>query len=77
MNSVQVVRLKRLNLKSVEFKELKEDSKVPYYFTRNDEKMLFFAAIYDHQQFAIITQPPDTQVGTIHYRQPVIINDEV
>ena len=56
--------------------KIKENSKVPYYFTRNDKQTLFFAAIFDHHQFTIITQPADTQVGTIHYRQPVIINDE-
>tara|TARA_B100001964_G_scaffold204197_1_gene233775 strand:- start:379 stop:1002 length:624 start_codon:yes stop_codon:yes gene_type:complete len=51
-------------------------SKQPYYFTRLDNQTIFFAAIYKDCQFIIITMQANSNVVDIHYRQPVIINEE-
>ena len=50
--------------------------KQPYYFTRFDNKAMYFAGIYKNHQFIIITMQADSNVIDIHYRQPVIINEK-
>jgi putative SOS response-associated peptidase YedK len=50
--------------------------KQPYYFTRFDNKTVYFAGIYKNYQFIIITMQADSSVIDIHYRQPVIINEK-
>ena len=51
----------------------KENKKVPYYFTRNDDKEIFLAAIHDKGQFAIITREATEKNLEIHHRQPIIV----
>ena len=51
-------------------------SRQPYYFTRLDNKTMFFAGIYKDYQFIIITMQANSNVIDIHHRQPVIISEE-
>ena len=50
--------------------------KQPYYFTRFDNKAMYFAGIYKYHQFIIITMQADSNAIDIHHRQPVIINEK-
>jgi len=49
-------------------------SKSPYYFTREDKDLMFFAGIYEKKQFCIITKEAQDNVKEVHNREPVIIN---
>ena len=51
-------------------------SKQPYYFTRFDNKTMYFAGIYKNHQFIIITMQGDSNAIDIHHRQSVIINEK-
>ena len=57
------------------FYEWKRESKLktPYYFFREDKKPIFFAGIFEHDQFCLITEAASENVKQIHDRQPVII----
>jgi len=50
--------------------------KQPYYFTRFDNKTIYFAGIYKNHQFIIITMQGDSNAIDVHHRQPVIINEK-
>ncbi len=54
----------------------RENVKTPHYFTREDNRLVFFAGIYKDHQFLIITQEASSNVVDIHQRQPVVINEE-
>ena len=54
----------------------RENAKIPYYFTREDDQLMFFAGIYKDYQFLIITREASSHVADIHQRQPVVINEE-
>ena len=54
----------------------KENVKTPHYFTREDDRLMFFAGIYKDHQFLIITQEASSNIVDIHQRQPVVINKE-
>ena len=49
-------------------------SKVPYYFTKEDDEIMFFAAIHQNNQFCIITREATEKVSAIHHREPLIVN---
>ena len=49
--------------------------KTPYFFFRNDKKTIFFAGIYQNNEFCLITENASPNVLEIHDRQPVIINE--
>lgn len=51
-----------------------DKSKVPYYFTKEDDEIMFFAAIHQNNQFCIITREATEKISTIHHREPLIIN---
>ena len=51
-----------------------EKEKTPHYFTRKDTKPIFFAGIYEEDQFCLITEEAKDNISEIHHRQPVIIN---
>ena len=52
-----------------------EKYKVPYYFLREDKKIMYIAAIYEKKEFCLITEQASNNVNEIHHRQPVIINE--
>ena len=53
-----------------------EKNKIPYYFLRKDKKNLYFAGIYEGNQFCLITEQASEHVSKIHHRQPVIIYEK-
>ena len=50
-----------------------EKEKIPHYFTRKDAKPIFFAGIFEEDQFCLITEEAKDNISEIHHRQPVII----
>ena len=52
----------------------KEKVKIPHYFVRNDKKPIFFAGIYENDQFCLITEEATENIKVIHHRQPVILS---
>ncbi len=58
------------------FYEWKRDDKekIPYYFSRQDKTPIFFAAIYEKNQFCMITEEASENIKEIHHRQPAILN---
>ena len=51
-----------------------DKNKIPYYFTKEDSEIMFFAAIHQNNQFCIITREATDKISTIHNREPLIIN---
>ena len=49
-------------------------NKIPHYFTRADKKTIFFAGIYESEQFCLITEEASDNIKEIHNRQPVVLN---
>ena len=52
-----------------------EKNKTPFYFQREDKKLMYFAAIFENNQFCLITESASANVDEIHHRQPVILNE--
>ena len=50
-----------------------EKDKTPYYFVRSDSNTIFFAAIFEGDQFCLITEEAKDNIKLIHHRQPVIL----
>ena len=50
--------------------------KTPFYFLRDDKKMMFIAGIFEDNQFCLITEQASENVNEIHHRQPVILNEK-
>ena len=59
------------------FYEWKREEKIktPYYFLREDKKTIYMAGIYENDEFCLITENASENVHMIHYRQPVILNE--
>ena len=53
-----------------------EKNKTPYYFFRKDKKNIYFAGIYEKNEFCLITEQASENIIQIHHRQPVIINEK-
>ena len=49
--------------------------KTPHYFKRKDKKTIFFAGIYENDQFCLITEEAKENIKEIHHRQPVVLNE--
>ena len=58
--------------------EWKRDNKdrTPYYFTKDDSSLIFFAGIHQNNQFCIITREATDAIKEIHHREPLIISEE-
>ena len=54
----------------------KTKEKIPYYFSMVDSGLIFFAGIYQNNQFCIITREATESIKEIHHREPLIINEE-
>ena len=52
-----------------------EKNKIPFYLQREDKKLMYFAAIFENNQFCLITESASENVNEIHHRQPVILNE--
>ena len=48
--------------------------KIPYYFSKEDDEIMFFAGIHQNNQFCIITREATEKISSIHHREPLIIN---
>ena len=48
--------------------------KTPYYFTKEDNELMFFAGIHQNNQFCIITREATKKISQIHHREPMIIS---
>ena len=44
------------------------------YFTKEDNELMYFAAIHENNQFCIITTKAQDNVSQIHHREPLIVN---
>ena len=51
-----------------------EKEKVPYFFQREDNDLMFFAGIFQDNKFCIITREASNEIKEIHSREPLIIN---
>ena len=51
-----------------------EKEKIPHYFERKDTNTIYFAGIYEENQFCLITEEAKDNIKEIHHRQPVILN---
>ena len=51
-----------------------DKTKTPYYFTKENDELMFFAAIYQNNQFCLITREATEKISAIHHREPLIIN---
>ncbi len=51
-----------------------KDNKIPFYFTRKDKELIFFAGIFQNNQFCIITRQASEKISEIHHREPLIVN---
>ena len=51
-----------------------DKEKIPFYFTRKDKRPIYFASIFDDDQFCLITEEAKENISEVHHRQPVIIN---
>ena len=49
-------------------------TKTPYYFTKEDNGLMFFPGIHQNNQFCIITREATEKISKIHHREPMIIN---
>ena len=49
------------------------NNKTPFYLYEKDKKNLFIAAIYQNDQFCIITENANEKICEVHNRQPVML----
>ena len=73
----KLIKLNRCVVVADGFYEWKrnEKEKIPHYFLRKDKKTIFFAGIYENDEFCLITEEAKENIKEIHHRQPVIINE--
>ena len=58
-----------------EWSKSEENKKVPFCFKlKDDNDLMYFAGIFENNQFSIITREADGENSKIHHRQPLIIN---
>ena len=58
-----------------EWSKSEENKKVPFCFKlKDDNDLMYFAGVFENNQFSIITREADGENSKIHHRQPLIIN---
>ena len=58
-----------------EWSKSEENKKIPYCFKlKDDNDLMYFAGVFEKNQFSIITREADSKNSKIHHRQPLIIN---
>ncbi len=51
-----------------------DKTKTPYYFSKENHEIMFFAGIHQNNQFCIITREATENISSIHHREPMILN---
>ena len=71
------IKLRRCVVVADGFYEWKriENNKIPNYFFREDRRNLYIAAIYENNEFCLITEKASSNISDIHHRQPVLLNE--
>ncbi len=74
----KLIKIQRCVVVADGFYEWKRENKIkiPHFFFRKDKKTIFFAGIYQDDQFCLITEKSDVNISKIHDRQPVIIDEK-
>ena len=74
----KLIQLKRCVAVADGFYEWKREGKqkTPFYFLREDKKMIFIAGIFEDNQFCLITEQAAENINQVHHRQPVILNEK-
>ena len=67
-------RISRYRFSCYEWKR-EGENKIPYYFLREDKKIMYIAGIYENSQFCLVTEEANKNIVDIHHRQPVILNE--
>ena len=87
-NSCHVLDIEGLKTENIKFWSFWEEDelvgcgalkfleKKPFYFLRDDKKMMFIAGIFADNEFCLITEQASQNVNEIHHRQPVILNEK-
>ena len=58
-----------------EWTKSEENKKIPYCFKlKDDNELMYFAGVFENNQFSIITREAYGDNAKIHHRQPLIIN---
>ena len=58
-----------------EWTKSEENKKIPYCFKlKDDNELMYFAGVFENNQFSIITREAYGDNSKIHHRQPLIIN---
>ena len=58
-----------------EWSKSEENKKIPYCFKlKDDNELMYFAGVFENNQFSIITREAYGDNSKIHHRQPLIIN---
>ena len=58
-----------------EWSKSEKNKKVPYCFKlKDDNDLMYFAGVFENNQFSIITREADGKNSKIHHRQPLVIN---
>ena len=58
-----------------EWSKSEENKKVPFCFKlKDDNDLMYFAGVFENNQFSIITREANGNNSKIHHRQPLIIN---
>ena len=71
------IKLRRCVVVADGFYEWKriENNKIPNYFFREDRRNIYIAAIYENNEFCLITEKASSNISDIHHRQPVLLNE--
>ena len=74
----KLIKINRCVVVADGFYEWKRENKIkrPHFFFRVDEKTIFFAGIYQKNQFCLITEDSNLNIKQVHNRQPVIIDEK-
>ena len=74
----KLIKIKRCVVVADGFYEWKREEKIkiPFYFLRKDKKNIYFAAIYENNEFCLITEQAKDNINEVHHRQPVILNEK-
>ena len=74
----KLIKISRCVVLADGFYEWKREEKIktPYYFLRKDKKSIYFAGIFENNEFCLITEQASENVNQIHHRQPVILNEK-